>query len=151
MTPSGSFINAIGVAVPIHEHAQSQLADFMVNALQLDAPARRRMTALYRQTKINRRYSVLPDYSRENGAFSFFPNTPGLEPFPSVGQRMAVYQQEALPLALRAVRDCLASYPAFSLTSITHIVVVSCTGFYAPGLDIDLVESLDYREPPSVC
>ncbi|ADB38550.1 type III polyketide synthase [Spirosoma linguale] len=142
MTPSGSFINALGVAVPIHEHTQPQLADFMANALDLDAPARRQMTALYRQTTIRRRYSVLPDYSRENGSFTFYPNTPDLEPFPTVGQRMSVYQQEALPLALQAVRDCLASYPAFFPSSITHIVVVSCTGFYAPGLDIDLVEAL---------
>ena len=142
MTPSGSFINALGVAVPIHEHTQSQLADFMANGLQLDAPTRRRLTALYRQTKINRRYSVLPDYSQQNGAFTFYPNTADLEPFPSVGQRMAVYQREALPLALRAVRDCLASYPSFAPSSITHIVVVSCTGFYAPGLDIELIESL---------
>lgn len=142
MNPSGSFINAIGTAVPTHEHTQPQLARFMANALQLDEPARRRMGALYRQTKISRRYSVLPDYSRENGAFTFYPNTPDLEPFPSVGQRMAVYQREAMPLALRAVRDCLANYPAFALRSVTHLIVVSCTGFYAPGPDIELIETL---------
>lgn len=142
MASSGSFINAIGVAVPVTGHSQVQLADFMANALQLDEPARRRMTALYRQTKISRRYSVLTDYGVSNGQFTFYPNTSDLEPFPSVGKRMEVYRREALPLALRAVRACLADYPAFSLPSITHLVVVSCTGFYAPGPDIDLVEAL---------
>ncbi|WP_041951965.1 type III polyketide synthase [Spirosoma spitsbergense] len=142
MNRPGSFINAIGTAVPEHEHAQTQLAHFMANALQLDEPAQRRMGALYRQTKISRRYSVLPDYSQTNGEFTFYPNTPDLEPFPSVGQRMEVYKREAMPLALRAVRDCLANYPAFAVRSVTHLIVVSCTGFYAPGPDIDLVEAL---------
>ena len=137
-----SFINAIGTAVPANCHAQSQIAGFMANALQLDQSARRRMAALYRQTKISQRYSVLPDYSLTNGAFSFYPNTPDLEPFPSIEQRMAVYQRETLPLSMRAVADCLANYPTFSRQSITHVVVVSCTGFYAPGPDIELVEAL---------
>ena len=35
-----------------------------------------------------------------------------LEPFPSVGQRMAVYRHEALPLALAAVHDCLRQAPS---------------------------------------
>ncbi|MEJ7664120.1 MAG: hypothetical protein WKG07_33615 [Hymenobacter sp.] len=56
---------------------------------------------------IEHRYSVVPDYGRTNGEYTFFPNTPNLEPFPSVGQRMAVYRREALPLAAEAVRDCL--------------------------------------------
>ena len=137
-----SFINAIGTAVPAYGHSQSQLADFMANALQIDASERRRMNALYRQSKISRRYSVLPDYGLAKGAFSFYPNTPDLEPFPSVSERMAVYRREALPLAERAVRDCLVNCPDVSLSSVTHLVVVSCTGFYAPGPDIDLIEAL---------
>lgn len=84
----------------------------------------------------------MPDYGVSNGNFSFYPNTPDLEPFPSVSERMAVYRREALPLAERAVRDCLAHYPDMSLSSVTHLVVVSCTGFYAPGPDIDLIEAL---------
>ncbi|NDU98761.1 type III polyketide synthase [Spirosoma terrae] len=142
MPLSGSFINALGVAVPDYAHSQHQLAHFMVNALQLDEPARRRMMALYRQTKISRRYSVLADYGQPVGQFTFYPNSPNLEPLPSVEQRMSVYQREALPLALRAVRACLADYPSFSVHSITHLIVVSCTGFYAPGPDIELLEAL---------
>jgi alpha-pyrone synthase len=57
-------------------------------------------------------------------------------------QRMELYRREAVPLALRAIQACLDDYPAFSLQTITHLVAVSCTGFYAPGPDIDLVEAL---------
>ena len=52
---------------------------------------------------------------------------------------MRRYRDTALPLALQAVaalgRDT-------SLEGITHLIVTSCTGFYAPGLDLQLVTAL---------
>lgn len=142
MTSSDSFINAFGTAVPAHIFPQAQIADFMAEALQFDERDRRRLTALYRQTRIEQRHSVLADYGQTNGNYTFYPNTPGLEPFPAIGQRMAVYRKEALPLALKAVHNCFADYPGFDPQTITHLITVSCTGLYAPGPDIELVEAL---------
>jgi predicted naringenin-chalcone synthase len=42
----------------------------------------------------------------------------------------------------------LSRVPAFDLQKITHVIIVCCTGMYAPGLDIDLVRKL--RLPTSV-
>ena len=58
---------------------------------------------------------------------------------------MAVYRREALPLATEAVRDCLRQVPSVAMASITHLITVSCTGMYAPGLDIELVQALGLR------
>ncbi|MDB5234741.1 MAG: type polyketide synthase [Hymenobacter sp.] len=140
-----SYLGAIGTANPIHRIAQPQIADFMAGALGFGEGDTRKLRALYRVSGIAHRYSVLPDYGRANGDYTFFPNTPDLEPFPSVGQRMAVYRREALPLALEAVRDSLRQVPDVALASITHLVTVSCTGMYAPGLDIELVQALGLR------
>ena len=137
-----SYLCAIGTANPPHRIPQLQIADFMANALELDERGTRRLRALYRVSGIGHRYSVLPDYSRVNGEFEFFPNTPGLEPFPSVGQRMAEYRRYALPLSVEAVRACLSQLPEVDYASITHLITVSCTGMYAPGLDIELVGAL---------
>lgn len=137
-----AFITAIGTAVPQYAVPQMQIAQFMANALQFDHRDRRRLTALYRQTRIEKRHSVLPDYSRENGDYAFYPNTPGLEPFPTVGQRMLLYRQEAVPLARQAIETCLNKRADFDRQSITHLIVVSCTGLYAPGPDIELIEAL---------
>jgi alpha-pyrone synthase len=142
MTHPASFINAIGTAVPDYAYPQAQIGQFMADALNLDAPNRRKLQALYRQTRIAKRHSVLADYGQPVGKFTFYPNTPDLEPFPTVAQRMAVYRAEVLPLALRAVHDCLSRYPDFDPQQITHVVWVSCTGFYAPGPDIELIEAL---------
>ena len=140
-----SYLGAIGTANPSHRIAQSQIADFMAQALEFGDADTRKLRALYRVSGIAHRYSVLPDYGRANGDYTFFPNTPTLEPFPSVGQRMAVYRREALPLATQAVRECLCQIPDVAAASITHLVTVSCTGMYAPGLDIELVQALGLR------
>ncbi|WP_426059884.1 type III polyketide synthase [Hymenobacter sp. B1770] len=140
-----SYLGAIGTANPVHRIAQPQIADFMAQALAFGEGDARKLRALYRVSGIEQRYSVVPDYGRVNGEYTFFPNTPDLEPFPSVGQRMAVYRREALPLATEAVRDCLRQVPDVAPASITHLVTVSCTGMYAPGLDIELVKALGLR------
>ena len=140
-----SYLGAIGTANPVHRIAQPQIADFMAQALAFGDNDTRKLRALYRVSGIEHRYSVLPDYGCPNGEYTFFPNTPDLEPFPSVGQRMAVYRREALPLATEAVRNCLNQVPDIVPASITHLVTVSCTGMYAPGLDIELVQALGLR------
>lgn len=137
-----SFLCAIGTANPPHRIPQLQIADFMAQALALDEAGTRKLRALYRVSGIAQRYTVLPDYARANGQFEFFPNTPGLEPFPGVGQRMQEYRRHALPLSVEAVRDCLGQMPEVETGSITHLITVSCTGMYAPGLDIELVAAL---------
>ena len=140
-----SYLGAIGTANPTHRIAQPQIAEFMARALQFGEGDTRKLRALYRVSGIGQRYSVLPDYGRPVGEYTFFPNTPTLEPFPSVGQRMAVYRHEALPLAMEAVRASLGQVTGFAVGSITHLVTVSCTGMYAPGLDIELVQALGLR------
>ncbi|UPL48724.1 type III polyketide synthase [Hymenobacter sublimis] len=137
-----SYLCAIGTANPPHRIPQLQIADFMAGALQLDEAGTRKLRALYRVSGIGQRYTVLPDYGRTNGSYEFFANTPDLEPFPSVGQRMAEYRRQALPLSVQAAQDCLSQVPEVAMGSITHLITVSCTGMYAPGLDIELVAAL---------
>ncbi len=137
-----SYLNAIGTAVPVHCLPQSRIAEFMADALQLQGNERRKLLALHRATQIRQRHTVLADYGTSNGNFLFFPNTPDLEPFPSVAMRMRVYREHAAPLAARAVADCMKQHPDFKLTEVSHLITVSCTGMYAPGLDIELVELL---------
>ncbi|WP_439881126.1 type III polyketide synthase [Pontibacter sp. MBLB2868] len=137
-----SYICAIGTANPPFKIPQMQIADFMANALQFDEQDTRKLKALYRVSGIGNRYSVLQDYTRQNGEFTFYPNTPTLEPFPTVQQRMELYRKHAVDLSEDAVRNCLKS-SSVPLEDLTHLITVSCTGMYAPGLDIELVERLN--------
>ncbi len=85
---------------------------------------------------IEHRYSALP-LTPGDGS----PVDPGgfysTAPLPSTGTRMTLYGEHAPILALAAVQKLTAS-----LDGITHIVVASCTGFVAPGIDQILARTL---------
>ncbi len=57
--------------------------------------------------------------------------------FPATAKRMRIYEREAFHLASSAVERLAIDNIA---AEITHIVITSCTGFSAPGLDFQLVK-----------
>lgn len=67
------------------------------------------------------------------------------DPHPGTAARMALYAEHAPALALSAI-DALRQKVA--LDGITHLVVASCTGFVAPGIDQRIARALDLA--PSV-
>lgn len=60
----------------------------------------------------------------------------------STGDRMRLYDEHALPLAHEAVTSALTS-AGIGAADVGQLTVVSCTGYTAPGLDIQLAASLD--------
>jgi predicted naringenin-chalcone synthase len=101
----------------------------------------RRLDVLYRRSGIARRHSCLEDYGRDPAAFTFYPRD-WQGPLPSTAARMAAYRDAALPLARTAAARALARRPGLAPQAVTHLIVTSCTGFYAPGLDVDLTAAL---------
>jgi predicted naringenin-chalcone synthase len=55
---------------------------------------------------------------------------------------MERYAAEAGPLAVSAARSALDD-AAIAPARVTHLITVSCTGFYAPGFDAALIRELD--------
>jgi len=135
---SVSYITALGIALPQYQFKQNMIASFMESRLKLSYDAKRKLKILYKLSAIEYRHSVLPDYDLTQEA-KLYTNTQ--KNFPSTAQRMEVYQEEALPLAKKAALNCLKEGKV-PKKNITHLITVSCTGMYAPGLDIELVESL---------
>lgn len=144
-------LRAIGTALPPHAASQERLAAFMQNvALHSPGPESLRRGAaaaiarFHSRSAIRLRRSVLADYTAEPEGFSFFPQNWALDPFPGTAARMAVYRQEAPPLAGFAARRCL-DRAGVDPSAISHLIVVSCTGFFAPGLDVLLCRGLGLR------
>jgi len=129
-----AYLNAIGTALPEHEVHELFVA-YAPRLLGNDRDLRlfRRMAL---RSGIERRYSVLGPDPRadrlddaglyQNGAFA------------DTAARMAVFEAHALGLATRAVAALGLERP----NDVTHLIVVSCTGLYAPGLDLALIERL---------
>ncbi|QQL49573.1 type III polyketide synthase [Mucilaginibacter ginkgonis] len=138
-----SCISAIGTANPKNKLKQQDVFGFMANAFGLDDTNRARLQSIYDHAGIDTRYSVIPDFAfTDVSDFTFFEKNEALEPFVSTDKRLQLYQREAINIAAAAVADCLANYSKDIYKEITHLITVSCTGMYAPGLDIDLVEKL---------
>ncbi len=137
-----SYITAIGTATPVHKFSQSQLADFMVKAMQLNYEDSRKLKTIFKSSGIDSRYSVLEDYGlKEN--FSFYANTSDFEPFPSTSKRIEIFREHAIKLSIDAIENALRNVPNLDKKDVTHLIVVCCTGMYAPGLDIDIVKSME--------
>jgi len=105
---------------------------------------RRKIRFLYAQSGIQQRYSVIPDYGRPLPEWKFYPQSEGLEPFPSLEQRMAIFHKQAPLLSVDAIRDCL--HNVLHDHEITHLITVSCTGMSAPGLDLQVMDLMDLHK-----
>lgn len=139
-----SFITSIGVAVPQYRFHQDKIASFMEKAMQLDYENSRKLKTIFRSSGITTRHSVLEDYGKQSD-YSFYPNLNSTDAFPSTETRLEQFRQNALPLSIKAIQNCSKGNHQ-TLAEVTHLIVVSCTGMYAPGLDIDLVKALNLRE-----
>lgn len=125
-------IAAIGVANPGYRRSQQETAELIVNSLPLKTAERRLLKSVYKSTGIDYRYSVLSD--------QFITNHSN-QPFPSTAKRMEIYKENAIGLVLQAIKQCLAKTD-LTQSAISHVITVSCTGMYAPGIDIEIVQLL---------
>jgi len=112
----------------------------MINAQQLNKNDTSRLEKLYALSGIEHRHSVLSDFGVERDNYTFFGNETSL--VPTTAGRGLIYEKEAIGLGIKAVEQLKEQIPDLELKNITHLITVSCTGMYAPGLDIDLVEKM---------
>ncbi len=124
-------INRIGTAVPPND-VHEAFVDFVQGYL----PERREQLIFKRmvgRSDIAHRYSFFrPDAGGDKDTEGFYRRGD----FPPTSARMARYEQHAPDLAVQAI-DALGN---FDRAAITHLIVGSCTGFVAPGLDQIIVK-----------
>jgi predicted naringenin-chalcone synthase len=137
-------ILGLGTAVPHHAIAQADAATIAQAYHATTDKQRRFIEDVYLSAGVAQRHSVVLE--RSTGPLdqrqSFFrPPREAGDLGPSTADRMRIYREHAGPLAARAAAQALerSKLPA---ESITHLVTASCTGFTAPGFDLELVERL---------
>jgi len=124
-------INRIATAVPRHEvhGAFQRFAGRQIT----DERTKSAFERLALKSRIDRRFSVLEPREDDRGTTDGFY---GLERFPSTGVRMARFEAAAPALAEAA---CDALGMDEEGPGITHLILATCTGFAAPGLDHRLI------------
>jgi alpha-pyrone synthase len=135
-----SFVLAIETEVPKYKHYQKDILHFYQQVTD-NEDDKRKIKIIGEKAGITTRYSVLKDFSLNKDEYTFFPPTKNLEPSPTINTRMQVYKEEALALALKTIGK-IKNIDVIK-QNITHIITVTCTGLYAPGLDIELIQALN--------
>jgi predicted naringenin-chalcone synthase len=139
----GAYLNRVAVAVPQHE-VHGTFVDFAGRALR-DRRSRLLFERMVSRCEIRRRWSCLapaaPGSNERIDADGFYT----LGSFPSTGTRLQRYEREAPVLAAKAV-DRLGL--GDTAQHVTHLVVASCTGLSAPGVDFEVMRRCNLR--PSV-
>ncbi|MEZ6088091.1 MAG: type III polyketide synthase [Pirellulaceae bacterium] len=108
---------------------------------------RRLLRTLFSKSGVSSRRTVIPCelgyewHQRDQAAASEVAVETVFGNGPTTGQRMELYRLHATPLALASATAALHDAGVLP-GDITHLVTVSCTGFAAPGVDIDLIRHL---------
>ncbi len=136
-----AWLNRIGSAVPPHDIHASSVA--FCRGLFRDERGREVLERMIAHADIAHRFSVLAahpapekgDYDQEG----FYRR----DAFPSTAVRMAWYEPAARRLAAQAID---AVDLGRDRERVTHLIVASCTGFSAPGLDFHVMRDAGLPE-----
>jgi len=141
--PCGVSIRGLATAQPAHAIEQDRAAEIATTLVYGDEQQKRAVPALFRRTRVRRRGSVLfesVDGHRPEQSF-YSPAASLADRGPTTAVRMQRYAAESVPLAVDAARRACEAADTSPLR-ITHLVTVSCTGFFAPGIDVALIKQL---------
>ncbi|PXA68386.1 type III polyketide synthase [Cryobacterium arcticum] len=137
-------LRALQTVVPPTVLVQDQVRDIFAAQPGLSRLAQRLVTASFNLSGIDTRHTVIEELTLDSTATEpqFFDAANQLLLVPGTRVRNELYIEQATKLFVEAGRRALAACPGLDPADITHVVTVSCTGFYAPGPDYMLVREL---------
>jgi len=102
----------------------------------------RAIDRLFAMSGIRQRFVTVPQSPANSTGSPFYFDRKDAGDFgPTTAERMTRYTREAPALAVEAAERAVKS-AGISRDSITHLITISCTGFHAPGVDIQLIKQL---------
>lgn len=138
-----SILFGCSTALPPFSIEQGESA-MLAQSLGLTKRWNKALPGLYKKSGVSRRGSVLlgPDSGEPMTRQDFYKAASELAPFgPTTSQRMQVYAQHAAELLRQSCEKTLA-VSRVAVAAVTHLVTISCTGFYSPGIDHTLIDRL---------
>jgi predicted naringenin-chalcone synthase len=127
-----AWLNRIGTAVPPHD-IHAAFIEFGRETLS-DWHKRMLFDRMANMADIDHRYAIFEAVPKPRDRILDTAGFYGRGAFPSTEARMALYEPHALDLAMRAIH-------ALEPDGVTHLIVASCTGFSAPGLDFQIMKA----------
>ncbi len=141
-------MRGLSTLVPSTALSQPEVAEVFASQPGLSRLSQRIVTTSFGGSGIERRYTVLDELTLDGPAAAepeYFDRESGLLLDPGTRLRNDRYEREASRLYVDAGRAALAAVEALDAADVTHVITVSCTGFYAPGPDFVLARDLGLR------
>jgi alpha-pyrone synthase len=135
-------IQAIGTAVPPNKISQEAHYSILENANGMSRGEKLQLRKIYSGSGIKFRHSVLAEFGKEDNPGNILFHPANHHAALPVSRRMELFEHHASALCEEAINNCLEELPSLQASDITHLITFSCTGMFAPGLDIQLVEKL---------
>jgi len=135
------YIHNIATLVPEQAYEQQFLRDRMKEYIGGEKKTGRIIHRIYSNSGIKKRHTIINDFNR-NGSPRFLFQKNGILKTPSTGERNKLYTKKAKKLFVEVAEKAIRENPSVALKDITHVITVSCTGFFAPGPGFEIIKQL---------
>ena len=137
------YLHQIETAVPEEAYPQNVAAEILKRAIgQGDKRTELIIHRLYTHSHIDKRHTLMGDFRPGGAGRAFHDPDTGAFMTPSTEERNLLYtaasKRMAPELAARIIEQC----PGIEREQITHLITVSCTGFFQPGPDYVILRAL---------
>ena len=137
-------LRSLETAVPTTILIQDQARDVFAAQPGLSRLGQRLVRTCFDSAAIETRRTAVAEMSLDFRGPDpvFYDGVNGLLLNPSTKTRNDLFATEATALFIEAATKAVAACPDLSAEDITHVVTVSCTGFFNPGPDYKIVRAL---------
>ncbi|WP_427018120.1 type III polyketide synthase [Pseudarthrobacter sp. P1] len=141
---------SLQTAVPPTILVQSQVRDVFAAQPGLTRLGSRLIQTCFDSAAIDTRHTALAELSLDSEVAdpAFYDAASGLLASPTTKDRNDIFVREATPLFVEAAQKALDACAGIGPADVTHVITVSCTGFFNPGPDYKVVRALGLK--PSV-
>ncbi|MBP1136137.1 putative naringenin-chalcone synthase [Arthrobacter sp. PvP023] len=138
------YMRSLETAVPPTVLIQSEARDVFAAQPGLTRLGSRLVNTCFDSAAIDTRYTAVTELTKDSRADDpqFFDPDTGLVLSPSTKVRNDIFGREATKLFVESARAALDACAGIDAADVTHLVTVSCTGFFNPGPDYKIVRAL---------
>ena len=137
-------MRSIQTSVPPTILYQDKARDVFAAQPGLTRLGQRLISTSFDSAQISTRHTAVTEFTTESVAENplFFDAASGLLLRPSTKERNQVFAATAPGLYIDSAQKALDACPDLGPEDVTHVITVSCTGFYNPGPDYQIVRAL---------
>lgn len=138
------YVRSLETAVPPTVLIQTEARDVFAAQPGLTRLGSRLVSTCFDSAAIDTRYTAVQELTMDSRAENpqFFDPATGLLRSPSTKSRNDLFAREATKLFIEAASAAVSKCAGIDPLDITHLITVSCTGFYNPGPDYKIVRAL---------